>query len=40
MELSKISALRVISRQSVMRYKQTDKSMPEIASEIERRCGC
>ena len=34
MELSKISALRVISKQSVMRYKQTEKSMPEIASEL------
>jgi adenylate cyclase len=33
-ELSKIRALRVISRQSVMRYKGTDKSMPQIAQEL------
>jgi TolB-like protein/DNA-binding winged helix-turn-helix (wHTH) protein len=33
-ELSRISALRVISRTSVMRYKKTDKSLPEIASEL------
>jgi TolB-like protein/Tfp pilus assembly protein PilF len=33
-ELGKISALRVISRQSVMRYKGTDKSMPQIAQEL------
>ena len=30
-ELSKIAALRVISRQSVMRFKDTDESLPEIA---------
>ncbi len=33
-ELGKISALRVISRQSVMRYKSTEKSVPEIAREL------
>ncbi len=33
-ELSKISALKVISRQSVMRYKGTDKPLPEIAREL------
>jgi serine/threonine protein kinase len=33
-ELSKIKALRVISRTSVMRFKKTDKSLPEIASEL------
>ena len=33
-ELGKIGALRVISRQSVMRYKGTDKSMPQIAQEL------
>jgi adenylate cyclase len=33
-ELGKIRALRVISRQSVMRYKGTDKSMPQIAQEL------
>jgi len=34
-ELTKIKALqRVISRTSVMRYKETDKSLPEIASEL------
>ena len=33
-ELSKIGALKVISRTSVMRYKNTDKSLPEIASEL------
>ncbi|MFQ5695065.1 MAG: tetratricopeptide repeat protein, partial [Terriglobia bacterium] len=33
-ELGKISALRVISRQSVMQYKGTDKSVPEIAREL------
>ena len=32
--LSNISALRVISRTSVMRYKRTQKTMPEIASEL------
>jgi TolB-like protein/Tfp pilus assembly protein PilF len=30
-ELSKVAALRVISRTSVMRYKRTDKSLPQIA---------
>lgn len=33
-ELSKISALKVISRTSAMRYKNTDKSMPQIAREL------
>lgn len=33
-ELSKISALKVISRTSAMRYKNTDKAMPEIAREL------
>ena len=33
-ELSKIEALRLISRTSVMRYKGTDKSLPEIAREL------
>jgi TolB-like protein len=33
-ELAQISALRVISRQSVMRYKGTDKPLPEIAREM------
>jgi len=33
-ELSKIGALRVISRQSVMRYKGSDKPLPEIAREL------
>ena len=33
-ELSRISALRVISRTSVMRYKKTDKLLPEIAREL------
>jgi eukaryotic-like serine/threonine-protein kinase len=33
-ELSKISALRVISRTSVMRFKGTRKLLPEIASEL------
>jgi serine/threonine protein kinase/Flp pilus assembly protein TadD len=32
--LSKISALRVISRTSVMRYKDTKKPLPEIAREL------
>jgi TolB-like protein/tetratricopeptide (TPR) repeat protein len=33
-ELSKISALKVISRTSVMRYKDTKKPLPEIAREL------
>jgi serine/threonine-protein kinase len=33
-ELSKIGMLRVISRTSVMRYKETDKPLPEIAREL------
>lgn len=33
-ELSKIKALRVISRTSVMRYKKTDKVLPQIAREL------
>jgi len=33
-ELSKIGALRVISRQSVMRYKDVKKPLPEIAREL------
>ena len=33
-ELSKIGALKVISRTSAMRYKDTDKSVPEIAREL------
>lgn len=32
--LGKVKALRVISRQSVMRYKDTEKSIPEIAREL------
>jgi TolB-like protein/Tfp pilus assembly protein PilF len=34
-ELSKIKALRVISRTSVTKYKKTDKTMPEIAAELK-----
>jgi adenylate cyclase len=34
-ELSKIKALLVISRTSVMRYKETTKSLPEIAKELK-----
>jgi eukaryotic-like serine/threonine-protein kinase len=33
-DLAKISALRVISRTSVMQYKNTKKTMPEIAREL------
>jgi serine/threonine-protein kinase len=33
--LSKISALRVISRTSAMHYKKTDKTIPEIAQELK-----
>jgi len=33
-ELSKIQALRVISRTSVMRFKKSEKSLPEIAREL------
>jgi serine/threonine-protein kinase len=33
-ELSRIQALRVISRTSVMSYKKTDKSLPQIAKEL------
>jgi len=33
-ELGKISALRVIGRTSAMRYKESDKSLPEIAREL------
>jgi serine/threonine protein kinase len=34
-ELSQITALRVISRQSVLRYRETEKSVPEIARELD-----
>ena len=33
-DLAKIRALRIISRTSVMRYKATNKSLPEIAEEL------
>jgi TolB-like protein/DNA-binding winged helix-turn-helix (wHTH) protein/Tfp pilus assembly protein PilF len=33
-ELSRLGGLRVISRTSIMRYKKTDKSLPEIAREL------
>ena len=33
-QLGQISALRVISRQSVMQYRESDKSLPEIAREL------
>ena len=33
-ELSRISALKVISRTSIMRYKNPDKGLPEIAREL------
>ena len=32
--LGKLSALRVISRSSVMRYKKTDKPLPQVAKEL------
>ncbi len=32
--MAQISSLRVISRKSVMRYKRTEKSLPEIAKEL------
>jgi len=32
--IAQISSLRVISRKSVMRYKRTEKSLPEIAKEL------
>lgn len=34
-DLGKVSALRVISRTSVMRYKDTQKPLPEIARELQ-----
>jgi len=34
-ELSKLRTMTVISRQSVIRYKGSDKSLPEIASELQ-----
>ena len=34
MNLSKIGALTVISRTSAMQYKETDKSLPQIAQEL------
>jgi len=33
-DLSQISSLKVISRTSIMRYKKTDKSLPEISREL------
>jgi TolB-like protein/class 3 adenylate cyclase/Tfp pilus assembly protein PilF len=33
-DLAKLGSLKVISRTSVMRYKQSDKSLPEIAREL------
>jgi TolB-like protein/Flp pilus assembly protein TadD len=33
-DIAQISSLRVISRKSVMRYKRTEKSLPEIAKEL------
>jgi adenylate cyclase len=34
-ELAKISSLQVVSRTSVMRYKKSDKSVPEIAKDLK-----
>ena len=34
-DIAKIRALKVISRTSIMRYKGTDKSLPEIAKELK-----
>ncbi len=34
-DLSRISAFKVISRTSVLRYKETNKSIPEIANELD-----
>jgi TolB-like protein/DNA-binding winged helix-turn-helix (wHTH) protein/Tfp pilus assembly protein PilF len=34
-DLGKVSALRVISRTSVMRYKNTNKALPEIARDLQ-----
>ncbi len=34
-DLAKIGALRVVSRTSVMRYKRSQKSLPEIAKELD-----
>lgn len=34
-EIAKIGTIKVISRTSVMRYKDTDKSLPEIANELD-----
>ena len=33
-ELSQVTTLSVISRQSVLRYRDTEKSIPEIAQEL------
>jgi eukaryotic-like serine/threonine-protein kinase len=33
-DLSQINALKVISRKSIMRYKKTEKSLPQIAQEL------
>lgn len=33
-ELSKVSALKVISRTSILKYRKTEKSLPEIAREL------
>lgn len=34
-DLGKVSALRVISRTSVMRYKDTQQPLPDIAGELQ-----